>query len=114
MNTENSADHDVDQISREKKTIKPDELQQAIAQAAAILKAAGADAVYVFGSILEGPVRPDSDIDLAVAGLPPARFFQAMGQTMCVLPRSLDLVDLDVDTPFTRYLKQKGKLYRVA
>jgi hypothetical protein len=33
---------------------------------------------------------------------------------MFVLPRSLDLVDLDVDTPFTRYLKQKGKLHRVA
>ena len=114
MSTENSADHNTGHISRDKTNIKPDELQQAIEQAAAILKAAGADAVYLFGSIVEGPVRPDSDIDLAVAGLPPARFFQAMGQTMSVLPRSLDLVDLDVDTPFTRYLKQKGKLHRVA
>ena len=114
MNTQNPADPDTDHISREEITIKPDELQQAIEQAAAILKAAGADAVYLFGSTVEGPVRPDSDIDLAVAGLPPARFFQAMGQTMSVLPRSLDLVDLDVDTPFTRYLKQKGKLHRVA
>jgi predicted nucleotidyltransferase len=110
MKTENSADRN----SREKITIKPDELQQAIEQAAAILKAAGADAVYLFGSTVEGPVHPESDIDLAVAGLPPARFFQAMGQTMFVLPRPLDLVDLDVDTPFTRYLKQKGKLLRVA
>jgi predicted nucleotidyltransferase len=110
MNTENPADH----ISREKITIKPDELQQAIEQAAAILKAAGADAVYLFGSTVEGPARPDSDIDLAVAGLPPSRFFQAMGQTMFVLPRSLDLVELDVDTPFTCYLRQKGKLHRVA
>jgi predicted nucleotidyltransferase len=95
-------------------SIKPPELRRAIEQAAAILKSAGADAVYVFGSVVEGPVRPDSDIDLAVAGLPPAVFFQAMGQTMFVLPRPLDLVDLDVDTPFTRYLKQKGKLHRVA
>lgn len=110
MSTENPADH----ISREKISIKPGELQQAIEQAAAILKAAGVDAVYLFGSLAEGPVRADSDIDLAVAGLPPAKFFQAMGQTMSVLPRSLDLVDLDVDTPFTRYLKQKGKLHRVA
>jgi predicted nucleotidyltransferase len=94
--------------------IKPAELGPAIEQAAAILKAAGAEAVYLFGSIVEGPFRPDSDIDLAVTGLPPARFFQTMGQTMFVLPRPFDLVDLDVDTPFTRYLKQKGKLYRVA
>jgi predicted nucleotidyltransferase len=46
------------------------------------LKAAGADAVFLFGSTVEGPVRPDSDIDLAVAGLPPAKFFQAMGQQL--------------------------------
>jgi predicted nucleotidyltransferase len=114
MSSEIPAGHKTDAISREKISIKPDELEQAIERAAAILKAAGADAVYLFGSIVEGRVRADSDIDLAVAGLPPARFFQAMGQTMSVLPRSLDLIDLDVDTPFTRYLKQKGKLHRVA
>jgi hypothetical protein len=57
MNIENSADHNTDHISREKITIKPDELQQAIEQAAAILKAAGADAVYLFGSVsfFKGP-----------------------------------------------------------
>ena len=94
--------------------IKPVELQQAIEQAVNILKAAGAEAVYLFGSMVEGPFRSDSDIDLAVTGLPATKFFQVMGQTMTVLPRSFDLVDLDVDTPFTRYLKEKGKLYRVA
>lgn len=100
--------------SFETRDIKPVELQQAIEQAAGILKAAGAEAVYLFGSLPEGKSRSDSDIDLAVAGLPPARFYQVMGQTMTVLPRPLDLVDLDVDTPFTRYLKEKGKLHRVA
>jgi predicted nucleotidyltransferase len=94
--------------------IKPAELQQAIEQAVTILKEAGAEAVYLFGSVVEGPLRPRSDIDLAVTGLPPTKFFQVMGKTLLVLPRPLDLVDLDVDTPFTRYLKQKGKLYRVA
>ena len=94
--------------------INPVGLQQAIEQAVNILKTAGAEGVYLFGSVVEGPFRPDSDIDLAVTGLPPTKFFQAMGQAMTVLPRSFDLVDLDVDTPFTRYLKEKGKLYRVA
>jgi predicted nucleotidyltransferase len=98
----------------EKITIEPAELRQAIDQAVAILKDAGAEAVYVFGSIAEGSIGPDSDVDLAVMGLPPAQFFPVMGQAMLVLPRPLDLVDLDVDTPFTRYLKQKGKLRRVA
>lgn len=92
----------------------PAELDSAITQAAAILKAAGAEAVYLFGSSVKGATRPDSDIDLAVAGLPSAEFFPAMGQIQFILPRPFDLVDLDVDTPFTQYLKQKGNLRRVA
>ena len=94
--------------------VQPAELQQAIERAIAILRDAGAEKVYVFGSVAEGSMRPESDIDLAVTGLPPARFFQAMGRALAVLPRPLDLVDLDTDTPFIRYLKQKGKLRRVA
>ena len=101
-------------ISAEKLTIEPTELRQAIEEAAAILKAAGAEAVYLFGSTVENSFHPGSDIDLAVTGLPPDRFFQAMGKALFALPCPLDLVDLDVDTPFTRYLKQKGKLQRVA
>jgi len=104
----------VDQTALRKLTIKPAEFQPAIEQAAAILKAAGAEEVYLFGSTVDGPFHPDSDIDLAVTGLPPDKFFQVMGQTLLVLPRPLDLIDLDVDTPFTRYLKEKGKLQRVA
>ena len=30
------------------------------------------------------------------------------------LPYSINLVDLDQELPFTRYLKQKGELIRVA
>jgi predicted nucleotidyltransferase len=101
-------------MSGEKSMVEPVELQQAVQQAAAILKAAGAEAVYLFGSMARESIRPDSDIDLAVTGLPPNKFFQTMGQILSVLPRPLDLIDLDVDTPFTRYLKQKGNLRRVA
>jgi predicted nucleotidyltransferase len=79
MNTEDSAGHNTDHISREKINIKPDELQQAIEQAAVILKAAGADAVYLFGSTVEGRVRADSDIDLI------AQLFEAYQATICTL-----------------------------
>ena len=54
------------------------ELKQRIEKAAAVLKAAGAREVYVFGSAVTGDRRPDSDVDLAVAGLPPQKFFAAM------------------------------------
>ena len=37
----------------------------------------GASRVYLFGSLVENRFRLDSDIDLIVAGLLPALFFQA-------------------------------------
>ena len=89
-------------------------LKTQVERAAAALRAAGARNVYVFGSAAKGEVREDSDIDLAVTGLPPERFLRAMGDAADLLDRPLDLVDLDEDNPFTRYLKEEGELERVA
>jgi predicted nucleotidyltransferase len=89
------------------------ELTERLARAVAALKAAGAKEVYLFGSAATGGMRPGSDIDVAVAGLPPERFFRAMGDAADALGRSLDLVDLDESNPFTRYLREKGELQRV-
>ena len=92
----------------------PPELKSPIEQATIVLKNFGAEAIYLFGSFADGTARANSDIDMAVSGLAPHQFFQAMGQMLLVLPRPLDLIDLDEETPFTIYLKQKGMLYRVA
>lgn len=91
-----------------------EKLKDLLERAAAALKAAGAREVYLFGSAATGPMREDSDIDLAVSGLPPEKFFQAMGEARNILQRPLDLVDLDEGNLFTEYLKKKGKLQRVA
>jgi len=88
-------------------------LGERIERAAVVLKAAGARAVYVFGSAASGELREGSDIDLAVSGLPPERFFEAMAKAGDVLDREFDLVDLDEDCPFTRYLEEEGELQRV-
>ena len=84
-----------------------------IARAAGVLRTAGAREVYLFGSAARGGVRENSDVDLAVSGLPPEIFFRAMATASDVLGRPLDLVDLDEDNPFTRYLKTEGELRRV-
>jgi predicted nucleotidyltransferase len=89
------------------------ELGALIEKAAAALKAAGAREVYVFGSARKGILRPNSDVDLAVSGLPPEAFFRAMGKASRALGRQVDLIDLDEDNPFTRYLKEEGELQRV-
>lgn len=89
------------------------ELTERVEKAAQALIAAGAREVFLFGSAALGSAREDSDIDLAVTGLPGGIFFQAMGEAGDILQCPFDLVDLDEDNAFTRYLKEEGELVRV-
>jgi predicted nucleotidyltransferase len=90
-----------------------DDLTRRIHEAASALRESGAREVYLFGSAATGRVTPVSDIDLAVSGLPPAQFFRAMSKAAAAMGRPIDLIDLDDDTPFTRYLRSEGELQRV-
>jgi uncharacterized protein len=91
-----------------------DRMKDLLEQGAALLTAAGAREVYVFGSVAAGRAHEDSDVDLAVAGLPPERFFATMARLENLFDRAVDLVDLDDTSPFTDYLRNKGILRRVA
>jgi predicted nucleotidyltransferase len=93
--------------------IMADTLQEQIARAAEVLKAASAREVYVFGSAAKPRGVPPRDVDMAVSGLPPHLFFRAYGEAGDVLEVPLDLVDLDEDSAFVNYLKEKRKLVRV-
>ena len=84
-----------------------------IDQLVAVLKSSGAKTVYLFGSAAKGTMRSDSDLDLAVSGLPPEKFFKALSAASSVVDRSIHLIDLDEVTPFTRYLIEEGELQRV-
>lgn len=79
-----------------------------------IEKAAGTKAVYIFGSVAEGTDTASSDLDFAVSGLPPKKFFRAIGEAALAIHQQIDVVDLDEPNPFTDYLREKGKLLRVA
>ncbi len=89
------------------------EIDNLVRQAVAALIEAGAREVYLFGSSARRVDRPESDVDLAVVGLPPQSFFRAVGLARRVLKRPVDLVDLDEANPFTDYLKESGELRRV-
>jgi predicted nucleotidyltransferase len=47
----------------------------ALLEAADLLRNMGATQVFVFGSAIRGEVRSDSDVDLAVTGLPSNVYF---------------------------------------
>ena len=86
----------------------------ALAAAASMLLRLGATEVFVFGSATRDALRPDSDIDMAVRGLPPSVYFSAISKVADLLGRPVDLVDLDDPTPIVRYLLGSGGLVRVA
>jgi predicted nucleotidyltransferase len=93
------------------------DLEARISRAAEILKRYGATEVYVFGSAASGKMHPHSDVDLAMIGIPPEKFFRAMGEAYETLGMPLDLVDLSEDTSlaiYLRKLKDRGDLKRVA
>jgi predicted nucleotidyltransferase len=84
-----------------------------IDRAVQILKEEGCTEIYVFGSVATGETHASSDIDLAVRGCPPGRFFHMLGRLMMTLDHSVDLVDLDSADPFAQFLQQKRRLIRI-
>ncbi len=94
-------------------TIVSAETDILIRRAAAELKTAGAREVYVFGSAAKGTADAASDLDLAVSGLPPSVFYRMGARISDLIGVSVDLIDLDINTPFTRHLRTENELVRV-
>jgi predicted nucleotidyltransferase len=90
-----------------------DELDTLIRKAAEVLKSFGATDVYLFGSVAKGTNTEHSDIDLAVSGIPPDKFYEAMGDTFGAIRREIDIIDLDEKNSFVDYLRAHGELHRV-
>ena len=88
--------------------------QEAVSKAAKLFIGLGASEVFVFGSAVKGQLRPNSDIDMAVSGLPAVVYFSALSQASDLIGRPVDLVDLDDDSGLVRYLRGSGELVRVA
>ena len=84
-----------------------------IDRAVQILKEAGCTEIYLFGSVATGEANAKSDIDLAVRGCPPGRYFHILGRLMMALDHSVDLIDLDSADPFAEFLQEKGRLHRI-
>jgi len=79
-----------------------------------ILKGEGCSEIYLFGSLIDGPITPQSDIDMAVKGIPSGSYFKVFAKLMMRLDHPVDLINLEKDNRFGSMLQKEGYLHRVA
>lgn len=92
----------------------PETFKKDIEKSIRILKEAGCKEIFLFGSLAEGDYRDNADIDLAVKGCPSEEYFSILGKLIMELDHSVDLINLDRDDNFSRYLEKEGNLLYVA
>ncbi|MBA7506047.1 hypothetical protein ES706_04727 [subsurface metagenome] len=63
--------------------------------------------VWLFGSAVEDE-NEATDIDIAVEGLAPEKFFEFYGRLFFELPKPVDLVDLSREPPIATIVREKG------
>jgi predicted nucleotidyltransferase len=63
--------------------------------ARALLVHHGAKRAWLFGSLARGETRSDSDVDLAVEGLPASKYFAALAALMELFRGRVDLVRVE-------------------
>jgi predicted nucleotidyltransferase len=83
------------------------DLSDKVAAANVILRSYGATEVHLFGSAANGTMREDSDVDIAVRGISPEKFFSAMAAASEALNRNVDLVDLDSKNPISEDIRKQ-------
>ena len=71
----------------------------------------GVQRVILFGSVARGRAHSDTDLDLAVEGLPAERYFEALARCADVAGRNVDLVPVEEATPqLLRIISEKGEV----
>ena len=67
--------------------------------------------IILFGSLVKNKFTETSDIDLAVAGIPPALYFSALAQVNALGDRWIDLKPLeDLDGHFLQRVMETGEV----
>lgn len=74
-----------------------------------VAKEYGAKRLWLFGSMLDpAPAVEPNDIDLAVEGIPPERYYGFYGELLMRLSKPVDIVDMADDLPVVADVKETG------
>ena len=91
----------------------PLKYRQDIENATNLLKNEGCEAVFLFGSLVTGKIRDDSDIDIGIKGLPKGKFFKVYSRLYFDIENKIDLVDFDMNSDFYSMLNSIGEVVQI-
>ena len=91
----------------------PVKYQKDLEKAANLLKNEGCEAVYLFGSLVTGKIRDNSDIDIGVKGLPKGKFLEVYSRLYFDFENKIDLVDFDTNSDFYSMLNSIGEVIEI-
>jgi len=91
----------------------PQKYHQDIENVVNLLKNEGCEAVFLFGSLVTGKIRDDSDIDIGVKGLPKGKFLNLFGRLYFDYENKIDLVDFDSNSDFYSMLKRIDEVVQI-
>ena len=91
----------------------PIKYRQDIEKATVLLKNEGCQSVYLFGSLVTGKIREDSDIDMGIKGIPEGKFLQLYSKLYFDFDTKIDLVDFDTNDNFYSMLNNLGEVVQI-
>ena len=91
----------------------PKKYRQDIESATLLLKNEGCKEIYLFGSLVTGKIREDSDIDIGIKGLPEGKFLHLYSRLYFDFDNKIDLVDFDTNEDFFLLLNNLGEVIQI-
>ncbi len=101
--------HQVKQKLQEQQLVK--QARQSLPKVIKILvEEFNANKIILFGSLVKGDFNQESDIDLAVAGIPSSKYFQALGKVNLFSDRWINLKPLEsLEKHFLKRVLETGE-----
>lgn len=85
-------------------------INKKLTKAVGYLKSIGCKEVFLFGSLSDGTFNELSDIDLAVSGISPRKYFKAVAALSSIAKWKVDLVALDyISEKLKERIRKEGK-----
>ena len=91
----------------------PPKYRQDIENATNLLKKEGCEAVFLFGSLVTGKTRDNSDIDIGVKGLPEGKFLSLYSRLYFDFDNKIDLIDFDTNSDFYSMLNSIEEVIQI-